>query len=350
MNLFEANKNNVSKNEMENYLNNSLSHEEKHTLEKAMQNDPFLEDAMDGFEKFPNEINNIPKLKKSYKKPYLITFLSLFLIGIISILIINNQNTSREFTPITSNINKTKINKKKVIVNDVKEVEETNLNENNIPQNSVKNETSIIDEKEKTIPFVRETVNLETYKSTPEIYSQKLNYNITKTKIKTIAYYDFLAVDYSVIYVNEIPFEEIEIGTPASQSNPETYNLNDHQKLSKTKKYSYTEYLKKSLKLLSEKKYTNAISNFNTILKHYPNDVNAQFYIGFSYFNMSKHEKSSLFFDKAMNNSFDFFYEDAQWYKALSLEGYGKLKEAKKLYKEIIKKEGFYANQAYEKL
>jgi TolA-binding protein len=143
---------------------------------------------------------------------------------------------------------------------------------------------------------VRETIPLEKYQASPEIYTQEQNYDIKKVKLKTIAYYNFLAVDYSVIYTDNLPFEEIEVGTPASQSNVETYNLTDDNKINKTQLFSYKEYLKKSIKLLSEKQYGNVINNFNVILKHYPNDVNAQFYNGFAHYNLKKYPKAITFF------------------------------------------------------
>ena len=49
--------------------------------------------------------------------------------------------------------------------------------------------------------------------------------------------------------------------------------------------------------------------------------------------------------NKVKENSFDFFLEDANWYKANALENLGKLEEAKKIYREIKQKGGYYSFQ-----
>lgn len=346
MNLFKSNKQHISKTEMDRYLNNSISDKEKNSLESVMQDDPFLADAIDGFEQFPNEINNVPKLKKGNKNRYLIGVLTILIISIVVFFIFDNQLNKSKFTPKKTNLvvkNETTNNYLQETAND-KEI--TVIEEQKTTPVVTVNKTT---EQEQTVPLVRETISLEKYQATPEIYSQELNYDIKKVKIKTISYYNFLAVDYSVIYINQTPFEEIEIGTPASQSNSESYNLNADNKINKTVRFTYKEYLQKSLKLLSEQQYGNAINNFNVILKHYPNDVNAQFYIGFAHYNLKNYSKAISSFESVLTNSFDFFYEDAQWYKALSLQKNGHFKEANKLFRLIAKEKGFYAAQAAKK-
>ena len=79
MNLFKSNKQHISKTEMEGYLNNSISDKERNSLESVMQDDPFLEDAIDGYAQFPNEINNIPKYKKGNTNRYLIGILTVLI-------------------------------------------------------------------------------------------------------------------------------------------------------------------------------------------------------------------------------------------------------------------------------
>jgi hypothetical protein len=46
-----------------------------------------------------------------------------------------------------------------------------------------------------------------------------------------------------------------------------------------------------------------------------------------------------------MVNGFDFFFEDAQWFKANSLENSDKLKEAQAIYRKIKNKGGYYSYQ-----
>lgn len=346
MNLFNQNNEHISKSEMEDYLNNSLSDKEKNRFETAMQNNSFLADAMEGYAKFPNEINNIPAYKKGTKKFYFLGISLVFILVLGLVYLLNNQISIGKFTPRENNLSYLyKVEKETIQKTDF--IEEDIITKEQIITPTIVNNS--IKKEEKIVPFVRESVSLEKYQAEPEIYKQELHYDIKKMKVKTISFYNFLAVDYSVIYIDKIPFEEVEIGTPASYSNIETYNLTDDNIINKTKHYTYKEYLKKSLKLLSEQQYGNAIKNFNTILKHYPTDVNAQFYSGFSYYNLKKYPEAIEFFDKVMNNSFDFFSEDAQWYKALSLEKNGRFKEANILFRVIANEKGFYSAQAAKK-
>lgn len=231
MNLFNQNNEHISKSEMESYLNNSLSDKDKNRIERTMQNDPFLADAMEGYAQFPNEINNVPAYKKGTKKFYFLGIILVFILVLGFVYLFNNQETISKFTPRTNHLSYLfKAEKETVQKTDLIREEVTKEEEIITPvtaNNSIK-------QKEQTVPFVRETVSLEKYQAEPEIYQQELNYDIKKMKVKTISFYNFLAVDYSVIYIDETPFEEIELGTPASQSNSETYNLTEENRIDKT--------------------------------------------------------------------------------------------------------------------
>ena len=78
--------------------------------------------------------------------------------------------------------------------------------------------------------------------------------------------------------------------------------------------------------------------------------MNAQFYIGYALFNQGKYQPAIAYFNLAMNNGFDFFYEDAQWFKALA---YLKLQErdkAKDLLQKIETQGGKHAKPARKAL
>lgn len=340
----------VTPQDIDNYLAEKLSSSDKHFIEAKALEDPFLADAIDGFKDFPNELSNIPSFKSKNHWVWILS--SIFVLLIFGVLILNPLSNESELTiaqEVTKNHELIPFKKDAIKTeNTVHDVVKKELNHKIITK-PLTNQKDVKKE-EQILPLVREVVNLETYHHKPEIFSQETNYNLAEVKIKTISYYNFIAVDYSVIYINKIDFEEVDMGTPANQSDVTSYRLTDEMKLSKTHKFTYKEYLKKSLEKLSRQKYSSALSHFETILDHYPQDVNAQFYSGFSLFNMGKFEKSLKYFDKAIHNSFDFFYEDAQWYKALTLEELGKYQEAKLLFKKIYKERGFYANQAFKKI
>ncbi len=349
-----SNKKITSKDELANYLNKTGGNEANHTLEKKALNDPFLADALDGFEEFPGAIHDIPQWNsnkttgKQVKWKWILssTLILAILIGGLYWMSIDNTNHKETGVFLAKNTYSLAeyTTTKTPYKNPTIETSNTNtvFNEVTIKKNDLL--------KEQTMPLVREVFNLETYQAEPEIHQQETNYNIAEVKIKTIAYYNFLAVDYSVIYVDKKTFEEIDLGTPANQSDAISFGLSDSERISNTVQYTYKEYLKSSLKHLSKKNYKNAIANFKTILDHYPQDVNAQFYIGFAYYNLDKHDKAIPYFEDAIHNSFNFFYEDAQWYKALSLTEEGQFIKANELYRKIVKEKGFYAKQAKRKL
>lgn len=335
--------------DIDNYLAGKLSHEERHEIEAQSLDDPFLADALEGYSAFPNEIKSVPAFRS--KKQWVWILSSFALLLLIGLLFFLNYQPNNKILVSNSIINLKQDSYEKTVLKSPF-VKENNEKEIVIPTAPISEQNKVTNKKEiKLMPLVREIVSLETYQQEPEIYSQETNYDLAKVKIKTIAFYNFIAVDYSVIYIDNQEFEEIDMGTPASQANASTtFSLTDEMMLTKTKKYTYKEYLKKSLKDLSTQSYKSAINKFELILEHYPQDVNAQFYSGFALFNQGKFTEAISFFDQATQNSFDFFYEDAEWYKGLCLEASGKTVEAKKLFKKIYQARGFYASQAFRKI
>ncbi|MBL4715568.1 MAG: zf-HC2 domain-containing protein [Bacteroidia bacterium] len=74
------------------------------------------------------------------------------------------------------------------------------------------------------------------------------------------------------------------------------------------------------------------------------------FQIGLEYYKQSKFKKAIPYFDKVLQNKSNEKYENAKWFKALSLIELQKIKEARKLLEEIIDDDGEYKTQAEEKL
>ena len=78
--------------------------------------------------------------------------------------------------------------------------------------------------------------------------------------------------------------------------------------------------------------------------------MNALFYGGVCCVNLGQADKAIEYLDQVLQNENSSFSEEAKWYKALA---YAKKKDfvtAKKLLNEIISENGFYAQQAKEKL
>ena len=190
----------------------------------------------------------------------------------------------------------------------------------------------------------REVFEIPRMELNPIELEEKATYTLKRARTKAIGFYTFLAVDYSKIYNNSIPVLPTYSGTDASFANKN--NLSVEMSDGKTQStVSYKTFLKQSLFLMKNKEYDKSISNFKVILTNFPGDVNAEFYIGYAKFYQGKYEEAIPYFNKAMNNAFDFFMEDAEWFKANSLQKLGKLKKAQIIYNSIKKKGGYYSYQ-----
>jgi TolA-binding protein len=130
-------------------------------------------------------------------------------------------------------------------------------------------------------------------------------------------------------------------GTPASISEKNDLILEEDEI-----EYYYFNYLKETMKLFDAKMYDLALENFNSILKTFPDDVNALFYSGLCYFNQQQFNKSILVFESLIKSTFINFKQEAEWQLLLNYIETKQNEKAKKLKNEIIQSEGFYANKA----
>jgi TolA-binding protein len=138
------------------------------------------------------------------------------------------------------------------------------------------------------------------------------------------------------------PFE-LTNGTPANASEKNNVNQENQQI-----EYNYFNYLKETMKLVDEKSYVMALENFNAILNSYPDDINAQFYGGFCYFEQKQYAKSIIFFNQARKSSFLNFKEEAEWLLLQSYVEISDFESAKLIRNEIISSNGFYTKRAKE--
>ena len=136
-------------------------------------------------------------------------------------------------------------------------------------------------------------------------------------------------------------------GTPANQE--DQYSV-DEDPVWRDVNVPYIDYIDKSVKIFERGNYKKALTRFETILETYPYDVNANFYAGICLFNLREYNKAIAHFSKCLGGKFSNFDEEAQWMMAESYEKTGARSKAKALYNSIADGNGFYANQAQEKL
>lgn len=334
---------------LKSYYQGKLSGKELEEFEVLKSQDEFLADATEGFDEFPEAIGNIPTFQsKNWTKTW-IALGGLTILSVAAILFFNSPNSEIENTTVAQVVTENIDEEKEEIIEIVKP--ETTEKEIIVPITKIKPKKEItpkqepntkIDEEVK--PPKRDFFEIPKMELNPIEIKQKTDYTVKKAKTKALLYYDFLAIDYSVIYTNTIPVKYNFSGVDASKANEDEIGVetgNGSQQLVIT----YKQQLKRSLFQLKNHNYSSAIQNFDVILKHFPQDANAEFYIGYSLFHQENYEKAIPFFEKAMANGFDFFKEDAEWFIANSLENMGKMKEAQVLYQKIKKEGGYYSYQ-----
>jgi len=331
------------------YYSDNISESKKREIDELANSDSFLKEAIEGFDEFPEALSAIPEF--NIKKPFLkkwggiISIVSVLIVGTITILYFTPTTTSQPTTTVSKTNTKIEIPKNKIQAESV--IMDNQIEEKSIPtsiQNSVKKEETQLSTKPTNKETIREQIELPKIELNPIQFQAKIDYTVRKAKTKAIGYFGFLAVDYSLIYNNTIETPTHFSGTDASKASYEDKSTLLDNGVT-TNIYTYKDYLKQTCYLMRERNFSLAISNLKTILKEFPRDANAEFYLGYCYFELKNYQKAIAYFDLANTNAFDFFSEDAQWFKANSLENLGEYSKAQKLYLEIKEKGGYYSSK-----
>jgi len=162
---------------------------------------------------------------------------------------------------------------------------------------------------------------------------------------------DLKITDYDKFYfVNLDNLKPIRQGTDPMFENTKDRDNNGVYKLQEWEVTTTAQVLRSALVKFNSQQYDNAAKLFNVLAKHNENDVNALFYGGVCYFNMSNYEKALDYFTRVLSNANGSFYEEAKWYKAQTYLKKHDVDNARKLFAEIVSENGFYKEQAKEKL
>lgn len=329
------------------YYSGNISAEKSSALEKLAETDNFLKEAMEGYSEMPEAIHSIPSFdasSSSFINPLTVT-LSVIFIAIAGIMFFGLLNPIEKKEALVVSGFKEK--------SELPEVQEKSIvMDNKVEEKSIPKEIQkqVKEQKHKTLPKPSEKepsieqIDLPKISLDPVQFQKKIDYTVKKAKTKAIGYFGFLAVDYSLIYSNTIETEPHFSGTDASKANLKSKSTILDNGLTRNI-YTYKEFLKQTCYFMKERNFYLAIKNLKTILKEFPRDVNAEFYLGYCYYEMGKYEKAISYFELASTNGFGFFEEDAEWFKANSLENLGKQSEANKIYKSIKEKGGYYSHR-----
>ncbi len=112
----------------------------------------------------------------------------------------------------------------------------------------------------------------------------------------------------------------------------------------------YTDYMDEALGQFSRNDHKACLKSLDFLLEQYPDDVNALFYAGLCSYNLALYEHARNFLHRAATHPIDSFNEEAVWYHALTLERLGEHRSAQEAFARIVADDGFYAERAAARL
>ena len=351
-----SNHKNSSFDKIESYVSGKMTSSDKNSFEKEMEDNSFLQDAVDGFSATPNSVKYFKTnlLRKSNSK--------FFIIGITlaSLLVVAG---------VFWNANQLKLEPKELIVQNISEpsqqieilpveiealhviAKQDEITSTILAEKNINRPVEVIDitlpeaevEKDFTIEIVEISINED------EDIEDEIIQTITKVKTNYpyTYYYDLAVVDYRRYENREKSIAKTTYVFSGVGANYENESAQDQSEFTqKTVQVSYMDYLEESMWYFSKAKYKNALKRFDVIAGQYKNDLNALFYGGLTNYNLGRFQFALSNFESITNLEDTPFYEEAMWYKAKTKLKLGNSKSAVNDLEQIIVDGGFYAKQA----
>jgi len=175
---------------------------------------------------------------------------------------------------------------------------------------------------------------------------RKQRKTVTINSYKVVDYMDEYQKEYNLKNANVIDTKSISADFEGKSDKDAAEKEIDEI----TVEISYKSTLEKAINYYKDKKYTQAITEFDIILKEHPNEVNGLFYGGLSNYHLQRYSKAESKLELVLINAVTEFNEEANWYKALTLIKLKQIEKSKLLLNAIIKTNGFYKTKAEEKL
>ncbi|NND78172.1 MAG: hypothetical protein HKN39_08315 [Flavobacteriales bacterium] len=353
------------KTRIEKYISSELSGSERNALEKEALDDPFLADAIEGFE-FAGNSSLVEHTRNSFDQKFSSGGSSWVLKGIIGTAIVvafagaffllsekeeriteqsNSAVTLEEKTPEGPSGRESTA---------LPGIEEIDAEEKQI---EVSTDGKVLIIEEESVPENKFELNedltpIKTIGNEQLIdpsYTSRIDTKLRRVRGSNMEldyFYHMKVVDYSEVGRKAIKVNKtLEHGTPAYMENQDTDNgvsIN----FDKENWVPYMEYLEGCLKHVSKGRNKLALINFDVIFEHYPDDANAQFYSGLCNFYLKRYEEAIIHLDAVAENKTNTFHEEADWHKLLCYKAIGEREKFEELKKEIVDLGGFYAERA----
>ena len=108
----------------------------------------------------------------------------------------------------------------------------------------------------------------------------------------------------------------------------------------------YLEFMDDALGRFARHDPAGALRRLQVILDQYPDDVNAPFYCGLCHFHLGRFQQAIDLLERVGAHPVDSFGEEADWYRAQSIEALHGRTAARPLLDRIIQRGGYYADRA----
>jgi hypothetical protein len=157
--------------------------------------------------------------------------------------------------------------------------------------------------------------------------------------------------DLKLAHPDELYASAPLLSAPPQGVNASHADRNAQQQALGNERYStYEAFMREALAHFTAGRHKACLQELQYLLRQYPDDVNALFYSGLCCFNLGLYDKALVRFDRTLAQSSVVFAEEAQWYRALTLQRAGRKDEARSALQRIAASDGFYAAQAAKQL
>lgn len=354
------------------YVTGHADNQQQSEVEDFIRQNPFVAEAIEGYEKHPQAIHQLSGLTKTWKmrhanpvkKRYnLLLSAGIVLIStIIFLFVLSNSPKSK--SAISSHqqndqeIAESAGRNNHQAINASSPVESTSGDQNKdatsptLNSNQVSNESSTrINRPAADLPEKFEKIASPVIESrNVSDISRKINERSGYERL-IIYLHDYKIINYAPALSEKYKEKEfIQSGIDSRFENQKDYSIRPNKLAEEIKAVSYVEFLSHTMYLFKAAEYAEAKYNFREILNYNPEDLNAYFYTGLIEFYLGNYEAATTNFILVKESTINLFAEEAEWYEALSLEKMDQAKNARELFKKIAVEKGFYATRAQSKL
>lgn len=330
---------------------------EKKQIQKAVDEDPFLLDALEGLEDI--DANDLDKLDRRFKKSDLwinITLFSMiflfFLLGSYYLSLSSGEEkdsptkisqTSTTNTPKSSYTSISSIHSKDSLQNTnldekLPTVDSKSLIQAQYEQRKQTAESNLtVDTKKPRNERARDTVT-----TMPIVVPSSIELIPFENFGKETYLHDLLVLDYRYYRKRpKIELDPILNGLPASSEKEfSTESMQNELDI------SYMNFLSKTLLYFKGEKYRVSMNRINIILDKYPDDINALFYGAICKYKLKEYSGAISLLKTLKFAKFTNFKQDEEWYLLLCYKATLQEFNFNKLKEDIVSSKGYYSSKA----